>query len=190
MKKDNITEEDKQMMVVYEWIDSIPLSREKKNIARDFSDGLLLAEILKQYYPKLVDLHNYPSASSTKQKMSNWSTLSRKVFKKVNLAITQDEINDVIASKPKVIEKLLIKIYKKVTMQPTIHTSLNLTDSDDENGNNNMLLNEQLKIKEEEYISLTQRRIEIEQKLSNNEICKINLLNKIKHLSQLISGQQ
>ena len=32
-----ITEEDVQR--VYQWLDSIPLSRPKKNIARDFSDG-------------------------------------------------------------------------------------------------------------------------------------------------------
>jgi hypothetical protein len=33
---------DEQMMLIYEWIDSIPLSREKKNINRDFCDGALL----------------------------------------------------------------------------------------------------------------------------------------------------
>ena len=35
--------DDQEMMIVYEWIDTIPLSREKKNIARDFCDGVLLA---------------------------------------------------------------------------------------------------------------------------------------------------
>ena len=60
---------DEDLLVLYEWIDSIPLSREKKNIARDFCDGVLTAEIMKHYYPKMVDLHNYPEASSTKQKL-------------------------------------------------------------------------------------------------------------------------
>ncbi len=31
--------EDNQLMYIYEWVDSVPLSRPKKNIARDFSDG-------------------------------------------------------------------------------------------------------------------------------------------------------
>ena len=39
--------DDQAMMIVYEWIDTIPLSREKKNIARDFCDGVLLADIIK-----------------------------------------------------------------------------------------------------------------------------------------------
>jgi hypothetical protein len=34
---DNI--EDQEIMFIYEWVDSIPLSRPKKSIARDFSDG-------------------------------------------------------------------------------------------------------------------------------------------------------
>ena len=32
-----ITEEE--MQVIYNWVDEIPLSRPKRNIARDFSDG-------------------------------------------------------------------------------------------------------------------------------------------------------
>lgn len=30
---------DQELMKIYEWVDSVPLSRSKKNIARDFSDG-------------------------------------------------------------------------------------------------------------------------------------------------------
>ncbi|KAJ1484771.1 hypothetical protein T484DRAFT_1795922 [Baffinella frigidus] len=39
---------------LYAWVDSVPLSRPKRNIARDFSDGVLMAEILSHFYPKLV----------------------------------------------------------------------------------------------------------------------------------------
>ena len=54
---DEITEDDLQ--AIYNWVDEIPLSRPKRNIARDFSDGVLLAEIVKHHQPKLVDMHNY-----------------------------------------------------------------------------------------------------------------------------------
>ena len=57
-----LTEDDLQ--VVYNWVDEIPLSRPKRNISRDFSDGVLLAEIIKHFMPKLVDLHNYSAAHS------------------------------------------------------------------------------------------------------------------------------
>jgi len=54
---EEITEDDLQ--VIYNWVDEIPLSRPKRNIARDFSDGVLLAEIIKHTLPKYVDMHNY-----------------------------------------------------------------------------------------------------------------------------------
>ena len=34
---DSLTPEDRQEL--YAWIDKVPLSRQKKNITRDFSDG-------------------------------------------------------------------------------------------------------------------------------------------------------
>ena len=69
-----LSEEDLQE--VYAWIDEIPLSRQKKNIARDFSDGVLAAEVVHHFLPKLVDLHNYTPANSTQQKIENWRTLN------------------------------------------------------------------------------------------------------------------
>lgn len=32
---------------IFNWIDGITLTRVKKNIARDFSDGVLTAEVIK-----------------------------------------------------------------------------------------------------------------------------------------------
>jgi len=31
--------DEEELQLVYQWVDSIPLSRPKKNIARDFSDA-------------------------------------------------------------------------------------------------------------------------------------------------------
>ena len=87
MNNNDLDIESNETMQIYEWVDSFQLSRPKKNIARDFSDGLLLAEILKKYVPKLVDLHNYPDCSSTKHKLSNWETLNNKVLKKLGLIL-------------------------------------------------------------------------------------------------------
>jgi hypothetical protein len=38
-KQNTSDENDKEIEQIYEWIDSIPLSRVKKNMARDFCDG-------------------------------------------------------------------------------------------------------------------------------------------------------
>lgn len=50
---------DQEVNDIYTWVDAIPLSRPKKNIGRDFADGVLMAEIVHHYFPKLVELHNY-----------------------------------------------------------------------------------------------------------------------------------
>jgi CH-like domain in sperm protein len=52
-----VTEEE--LSELYAWVDSVPLSRPKKSIARDFSDAVLVAEIVHHYFPRLVELHNY-----------------------------------------------------------------------------------------------------------------------------------
>lgn len=69
--------DDETLQRLYAWIDEIPLSRPKKSIARDFSDGILTAEVVAFYFPKVVQMHNYSPANSAKQKLYNWNTLNR-----------------------------------------------------------------------------------------------------------------
>ena len=76
MEAPPLTEEE--LNEIYQWVDEIPLSRPKKIISRDFADGVLVAELVNHYVPKLVELHNYPNVGSIKQKTYNWSTLNRK----------------------------------------------------------------------------------------------------------------
>lgn len=69
---------EEELNDIYSWVDSVPLSRPKKNIARDFSDGMLMAEMIAHHLPNLVDLHNYSQANSVDRKYSNWDTLNSK----------------------------------------------------------------------------------------------------------------
>ena len=62
---------------LYRWIDTIPLDRPKKNIARDFSDGVLMSQVVHYFFPKIVELHNYSASNSIDQKNYNWKTLNR-----------------------------------------------------------------------------------------------------------------
>ena len=57
---------EEELKEVYNWVDDIPLSRTKKNIARDFSDGVLAAEVVHHYIPHIIELHNYSSVNSVK----------------------------------------------------------------------------------------------------------------------------
>jgi hypothetical protein len=75
---EEITEE--QLDEVYSWVDEIPLSRRKKNINRDFSDAVLLAEIVHYFDPKRVDLHNYNPANSVEKKVVNWQLINSRLL--------------------------------------------------------------------------------------------------------------
>lgn len=55
---------EEELNEIYNWVDTIPLSRPKKHIGRDFADGVLMAEIVAHFYPKLVEIHNYSPAHS------------------------------------------------------------------------------------------------------------------------------
>ncbi|PSN48333.1 Sperm flagellar protein 1 [Blattella germanica] len=113
---------------LYEWIDKIPLSKRTGNICRDFSDGVLMAELLKFYYPRHVDLHNYSPANSKAHKMDNWATLNRKVLNKLGLQITSTVINNLVASSPGAIQDLLESVRRKIMGSET--TSLSSTGDD------------------------------------------------------------
>ncbi|EKX36697.1 hypothetical protein GUITHDRAFT_117123 [Guillardia theta CCMP2712] len=105
---------DDEIQNLYAWVDSVPLSRPKRNISRDFSDGVLMAELLNHFYPRIVELHNYSAANALSQKTYNWQTLNKRVLKRVGVVLTQTEMTDIANCVPMAVEKFLFKIYDKV----------------------------------------------------------------------------
>ncbi|XP_034753917.1 sperm flagellar protein 1 isoform X4 [Etheostoma cragini] len=95
---------EEELQDLYAWIDKISLSRPKRNITRDFSDGVMAAEVVKYFFPKFVDLHNYIPANSTQQKLSNWDLLNRKVFSKLNFHVPEETVKRIVLSTAGVIE--------------------------------------------------------------------------------------
>jgi len=116
----NDNENDEDLMMIYELVDCVPLSRPKKNIARDFSDGVLMAEIIKHFAPKLIEVHNYITTNNSKQKENNWNTLNRKVFKKIGLQISSKDIENIINLTPGFVESLLRKVFENVKINEII----------------------------------------------------------------------
>ena len=96
---------------IYKWVDSVPLSRMKKNINRDFADGVLVAELVNHYFPTLVEMHNYPAASSLRAKEENWATLNKKVFRKMGFQIHSKDVKGVCSASKGVIERVLCFMY-------------------------------------------------------------------------------
>ena len=204
---DNLEEaEDNKLMYIYEWVDSIPLSRQKKNISRDFNDAVLFAEMIKYNYPRLVDLHNYPSASSTKAKIINWETLNKKVLAKIGLKLVKNEIDDLVRSKPNAIENLLGRLYNIINGKPQMnnvsskkyHLNNNANNMSNNsnvlrNNNNNIIINneetaelinainekDQEIAKLQEYIKTLEQKIEISKENQRQLELKIKELNAI-----------
>ncbi|KAK7930792.1 hypothetical protein WMY93_007187 [Mugilogobius chulae] len=109
---------EEELQDLYAWLDKIPLSRPKRHITRDFSDGVMAAEVVKYYFPKLVDLHNYVPANSKPQKLSNWNLLNRKVFSKLNFQVTEDTVEKIVQNTSGAIETVLKIIKEKVDRRP------------------------------------------------------------------------
>jgi hypothetical protein len=70
----------------------------------------MMAELLKHYYPRYVDLHNYSPALKRASKVDNWSTLNRKVLSKLKLQISDTMIAEIVSGTKGPILNLLTKI--------------------------------------------------------------------------------
>jgi len=106
--------DDDSIKSLLKWIDTVPLSREKKSLARDFSDGVLAAEIIRFYFPRMVELHNYQNASSRQQKLTNWNTLNRKVLSKFGFVIPQDVLENIVKAELKDVQLFLFGLRRVI----------------------------------------------------------------------------
>ncbi|XP_046839251.1 sperm flagellar protein 1-like [Xenia sp. Carnegie-2017] len=106
--------DDETLQVLYTWIDEIPLSRPKRNIARDFSDGVLVAEMVHHFIPKIVEIHNYSPANSVTQKKENWNTLQRKVLSRLDCKVSEGLVDSICKSQSGAIEMFLINLRDKI----------------------------------------------------------------------------
>lgn len=105
-----------ELQDVLKWVDSFALSRPSKKLSRDFADAVLLAEILKYEFPKLVELHNYAGCFSVQGRMKNWDTLNQKVLKKLQINLKREEMEKLSKAESNCIEQLLYTVMKKVEL--------------------------------------------------------------------------
>ena len=59
------------------------------------------------YFPKIVEIHNYSSASGKTKKVYNWNTLNQKVLKKMGVQLCKQDIEAVSSAEPEAIERIL-----------------------------------------------------------------------------------
>jgi len=93
-----------------------------------------MAELLKRYYPKYVDVHNYVAGNSIAKKTDNWSTLNRKVLSKIDMRLRKEMINQLASSQPGVIEKVLTDLRVKILKDSERDKELLYFDHEDNKG--------------------------------------------------------
>lgn len=79
------------LLEAQEWVDSIPLSRPRRHLGRDFADGVspllfrtprvqvLMAEVIHHCKPQWLSLHSFSASNKRENKKSNWRLLIDKV---------------------------------------------------------------------------------------------------------------
>ena len=108
--------DDDELDEIYQWVDGFRLSREKKNISRDFSDGLLIGEIVKSVDPNIVDLKQLVETLNSPTKKGNWETLNRMTFSKMGFRFSDEDIENIINCKPMAIEHVLRILKVKIEL--------------------------------------------------------------------------
>ncbi|CAF3761460.1 unnamed protein product [Rotaria magnacalcarata] len=106
--------DDQILQDLYAWIDQIQLSRPKRRIEKDFSDGVMVAELIRYYFPSWVDLHNYAAANSTQQKLINWGLLNRKIFCRFGLNVPEHIMRGICLGRAGLIEIFLYNLRTKI----------------------------------------------------------------------------
>ncbi|CDU17695.1 conserved protein, unknown function [Plasmodium yoelii] len=171
---------EEELNDLHDWINSFTLSRKIKNINRDFSDGVLMAELVNICLPKFVEIHNYSKANSINQKTYNWNTLNEKVFKRLSFKIDKKNVEEIVNCKYMGVEKVLI----------TFKDQLQKYKSEIKDQNNNLLnkelnklISHETEIPDEENQNLNESQNP--DPLNNNEIVEI-LREKIFNLEKLL----
>uniref|UniRef100_A0A3Q3B6M7 Sperm flagellar 1 n=1 Tax=Kryptolebias marmoratus TaxID=37003 RepID=A0A3Q3B6M7_KRYMA len=107
--------QDYEIENLLSWLDKIPFSRPKRKLRRDFSDGVLVAEVVKHFFPKFVDLSSLTVPfNSREEKLRNWNLLNRKVFPKLDFYVPEEAISRIVLSSPGAIEPVLSALREKI----------------------------------------------------------------------------
>lgn len=77
---------------------------------RTVADGVLVAEVVKSAFPKMIDVHNYSAANATPQKMQNWLLLNRKVFRQMRFELSEEVVRQISNAKQGIIERVLFML--------------------------------------------------------------------------------
>uniref|UniRef100_A0A914Y2Y2 Calponin-homology (CH) domain-containing protein n=1 Tax=Panagrolaimus superbus TaxID=310955 RepID=A0A914Y2Y2_9BILA len=101
---------------VYQWIGNLPLSKPVRNISKDLSDGVLIAEIVSHYLPRYIAVNNFTHVNSVALKRYNWETLQKMVFKYLNFQLSDEQIRSLSEGAHGIMEAFLLFLKDKIDL--------------------------------------------------------------------------
>jgi hypothetical protein len=99
---------------ILSWLDTIPLSRPVRNLDSDFSDGILIAEIIAYFFPEYVDLELFHIARNMSQRTKNWRLLNSEVLSKISLHAPGTVVRDITNGDKRAVELFLLHLREKL----------------------------------------------------------------------------
>lgn len=100
---------------ILSWLDTIPLSRPILNFNIDFSDGILVAEIISFFFPEYVDMDMFfLNARNLSQRTKNWRILKSDLLPKLGLHAPGTVVHEITHGDHRVIELFLLYLREKI----------------------------------------------------------------------------
>ena len=96
------------------WLETIPLSRPVQALESDFSDGILIAEIVAYFFPEYVDLEIFQPARNMSQRTKNWRLLNAEVLPKISLHAPGTVVHDMTNGDHRAVELFLLHLREKL----------------------------------------------------------------------------
>lgn len=95
---------------LYEWLDRVPLSKPRNNVEKDFADGILAAEIVRFYYPDIVDFRMLRPALNLQERTEQWKLLNSEVFDRIGLTVPSHVLTQLCISKSGIAQSFLFNL--------------------------------------------------------------------------------
>ena len=99
---------------IFAWLDTIPLPRPVTTLEMDFTDGLVIAEIIAYFFPEYVDFNKFHTARNMTQRIKNWRVLNSDVLPKLGLHAPGTVVHDITNGDKRASELFLHHLIEKL----------------------------------------------------------------------------
>ncbi|KAL4471200.1 hypothetical protein ABPG72_007567 [Tetrahymena utriculariae] len=99
---------------IIQWLDSLDLAYQVRNVRRDLANGFVIAEILSRYFPREVNIYTYDNGQRLERRRDNWEQISKLLLKK-SFLIAPEDYEPIYNQAPEAAFVFLQKLYEFTT---------------------------------------------------------------------------